>query len=386
MFMIRMVARSLARQIKKRVLIAIVVCLSACVSVAMLSVVYDVGDKINAELSSYGSNIIVQPKSNAVVNDLYASRTKSGYSNSQTLQTLADAESQESTAFLKESDAAKIKMIFWAFNITNFAPKLTIYANLKANSSAESAESANSSSAKSTNSAKSANSVVPIVGTWFNRKLALASGETTVVGVQGMRSWWKMLEGRFPRDFKHEAAVGTNLAKSHNLKVGQRIKLDRSSRQISLKIVGIYDSGDSDNNAIYADSSQAQRLANKPNMVEAIEVKALTTPENDLARKAAKNPAALSQEEWETWYCTAYPSSITYQIEEVIPGAVAKQVRQVSAMQGSVLNKTRAVMVLMTALSLVAAAVAVANLMAAAISERSGELALLKALGAKKST
>ncbi|WP_425663857.1 ABC transporter permease [Gardnerella piotii] len=386
MFMIRMVARSLARQIKKRVLIAIVVCLSACVSVAMLSVVYDVGDKINAELSSYGSNIIVQPKSNAVVNDLYASRTKSDYSNSQALQTsqtLADAESQESTAFLKESDAAKIKMIFWAFNITNFAPKLTIYANLKANSSAESANSANSSSAKSTNSAKSANSVVPIVGTWFNRKLALASGETTVVGVQGMRSWWKMLEGRFPRDFKHEAAVGANLAKSHNLKVGQRIKLTRSGRQISLKIVGIYDSGDIDNNAIYADSSQAQRLSNRPNMVEAIEVKALTTPENDLARKAAKNPAALSQEEWETWYCTAYPSSITYQIEEVIPGAVAKQVRQVSAMQGSVLNKTRAVMVLMTALSLVAAAVAVANLMAAAISERSGELALLKALGAR---
>lgn len=384
MFMIRMVARSLARQIKKRVLIAIVVCLSACVSVAMLSVVYDVGDKINAELSSYGSNIIVQPKSNAVVNDLYASRTKSAYSNSQSSQssqTLADAESQESTAFLKESDAAKIKMIFWAFNITNFAPKLTIYANLRANSFSESTNSANS--AESANSNKSANSVVPIVGTWFNRKLALASGETTVVGVQGMRSWWKMLEGRFPRDFKHEAAVGTNLAKSHNLKVGQLIKLTRSGRQISLKIVGIYDSGDSDNNAIYADSSEAQRLSNKPNMVEAIEVKALTTPENDLARKAAKNPAALSQEEWETWYCTAYPSSITYQIEEVIPGAVAKQVRQVSAMQGSVLNKTRAVMVLMTALSLVAAAVAVANLMAAAISERSGELALLKALGAR---
>lgn len=391
MFMIRMVARSLARQIKKRVLIAIVVCLSACVSVAMLSVVYDVGDKINAELSSYGSNIIVQPKSNAVVNDLYASRTKSAYSNSQSSQssqTLADAESEESTAFLKESDAAKIKMIFWAFNITNFAPKLTIYANLKANlkanSSTESANSASStSSTNSTNSANSANSVVPIVGTWFNRKLALASGETTVVGVQGMRFWWKMIEGRFPRDFKHEVAVGANLAKSHNIKVGQRIKLTRSGRQISLKIVGIYDSGDSDNNAIYADSSEAQSLANKPNMVEAIEVKALTTPENDLARKAAKNPAALSQEEWETWYCTAYPSSITYQIEEVIPGAVAKQVRQVSAMQGSVLNKTRAVMVLMTALSLVAAAVAVANLMAAAISERSGELALLKALGAR---
>ena len=84
----------------------------------------------------------------------------------------------------------------------------------------------------------------------------------------------------------------------------------------------------------------------------------------------------------ETWYCTAYPSSIAYQIEEVIPGAVAKQVRQVAALQGNVLQKTQAVMILMTVLSLLAAAVAVANLMVASIGERSSELALLKAIGA----
>ena len=111
--------------------------------------------------------------------------------------------------------------------------------------------------------------------------------------------------------------------------------------------------------------------------------RALTTPgERTWPVKAAANPAALSQEEWETWYCTAYPSSIAYQIEEVIPGAVAKQVRQVAALQGNVLQKTQAVMILMTVLSLIAAAVAVANLMVASIGERSGELALLKALGA----
>ena len=69
-------------------------------------------------------------------------------------------------------------------------------------------------------------------------------------------------------------------------------------------------------------------------------------------------------------------------LEEVIPGAVAKQVRQVAALQGNVLQKTQAVMILMTVLSLIAAAVAVANLMVASIGERSGELALLKALGA----
>ena len=149
-----------------------------------------------------------------------------------------------------------------------------------------------------------------------------------------------------------------------------------------ITVTGIYESGDSDDDAMYIPSAAAQQLSDLPDSIDKIEVKALTTPDNDLARKAAKNPAALTQDEWETWYCTAYPSSIAYQIEEVIDGAVAKQVRQVAALQGDVLRKTQAVMVLMTVLSLVAAAIAVANLMAASIGERGSELALLKAIGA----
>ena len=214
MFMIRMVARSLVRQLKKRVLIALVVCLSACVSVAMLSVVYDVGDKINAELSSYGSNIVVQPKSNAVVNDLYASREQTNSS----LRSLSAAESQESTAFLKESDAAKIKMIFWAFNITNFAPKIRVHADLESKSSS--------------------NLVIPIIGTWFNRKLSLASGETTVVGVKGLRSWWKIRSGRWAKDNQSEAMVGFKLAERLHVKLGQSLRLLRSGRHVSLRVVG----------------------------------------------------------------------------------------------------------------------------------------------------
>lgn len=125
-----------------------------------------------------------------------------------------------------------------------------------------------------------------------------------------------------------------------------------------------------------------QELSGLTDSVDEVEVKALTTPENDLARKVSRNPAAVTQEEWETWYCTAYASSIAYQIEEVLPDAVAKQIRQISELQGDVLNKTRAVMIVMTGLSLLAAAIAVANLMAASITERSSELALLKAIGA----
>ena len=125
-----------------------------------------------------------------------------------------------------------------------------------------------------------------------------------------------------------------------------------------------------------------QDLTGHAGQVERIEVKALTTPENELSRKAAANPELLSRADWETWYCTAYPSSIAYQIEEVVTGSVAKQVRQVAAVEGNVLEKTQALMILMTGLSLVAAALAVASLTTASLVERTGEFALMKAIGA----
>ena len=340
MFFFRMIFRSFSRQFKRRLLIAVTVCLSATVSVAMLGVVFDVGDKLNAELSTYGSNITVQPKADAVVNDLYNTGGDANSSASGTSES-------DPTTFLKESDAPKIKTIFWAFNITNFAPELNIHADVNCAS-----ESVDSSSCKA--------SGVPIVGTWFAKTLHMDSGESTVAGMNGMRSWWK-LDGSWPKDDSAQGLIGTTLASKLGVTKGDTVTLykttaDGSRNKQRITITGIYDSGDSDNNAMYIPSSTAQVLANLPDSIDKIEVKALTTPDNDLARKASKNPNALTQDEWETWYCTAYPSSIAYQIEEV--------------------------MVLMTVLSLVAAAIAVANLMAASIGERGSELALLKAIGA----
>lgn len=358
-----MIFRSFSRQFKRRLLIAITVCLSATVSVAMLGVVFDVGDKLNAELSTYGSNIVVQPKSDAVVSDLYASDSENGSAQSQS----------DPTAFIKESDVPKIKTTFWAFNITDFAPQLNVHAEVSAAS-------------RSGGDTHSSSVSAPIVGTWFSKTLNLATGESTVAGVKGMRSWWKV-DGSWPQDDKPQAMVGKELAQSLQLHVGDTINLHKMTAsgkhaEQRVKVTAIFDSGDGDSGSVYLPSSITQRLADLPDSIDKIEVKALTTPENDLARKAAKNPAALSQEEWDTWYCTAYPSSIAYQIEEVLPGAVAKQVRQVAALQGDVLQKTQAIMILMTVLSLVAAAVAVANLMASSIDERRAELALLKAVGA----
>lgn len=348
MFILRMIFRSFSRQFRRRLLVAITICLSSAVATAMLGVVFDVGDKLNEELSAYGSNIVIEPKSDAVVADLYET---------------VDGSDTEPTSFLKESDIRKIKTIFWAYNITNFAPKLNLHADITAGTGGDAA-------------------TVPVVGTWFNTTLHLATGETSVVGVQGMRSWWT-INGRWARDDADEAMIGADLADQLHIDApGMTITLSRGNTAATVTVVGIYDSGDEENGAVYVPSATLQELSGLTDSVDEVEVKALTTPENDLARKVSRNPAAVTQEEWETWYCTAYASSIAYQIEEVLPDAVAKQIRQISELQGDVLNKTRAVMIVMTGLSLLAAAIAVANLMAASITERSSELALLKAIGA----
>ena len=146
---------------------------------------------------------------------------------------------------------------------------------------------------------------------------------------------------------------------------------------------GILTSGDDADRGVYIQLAQAQELFEREGVVGSVEVSALTTPDNDLARKAAKNPNSLSVSEKETWYCTAYVSSIAYQIEEVMTDSVARPVRQVAESEGTILEKTQLLMVLVTVLALIASALAIANLVTAGVMERSSEIGLMKAVGAK---
>ena len=348
MFLLRLLYRSFTRQLRRRSLIALTVALCASICVAMLGIVLDVGDKLNAELTTYGSNIVVQPKADAVVSNLY--------------ETDRDA---APTAHLDESAIPKIKTIFWAYNIVDFAA--TLKGSVKVSSSGGEVDD------------------LSVTGTWFNKDLSLPTGETTTAGVTTMRSWWTM-EGSWPADDADQAVVGSDLAGRLGLSEGDTVTLTTPTGSRPLTVTGVYTSGDSDDDTLYAPLAVVQELTGHIGQVDQVEVKALTTPENDLSRKAAQNPAILSSADWETWYCTAYASSIAYQIEEAIPGAVAKQVRQVAAVEGNVLEKTQTLMILMTALSLVAAVLAVASLTTASLVERTGEFALLKAMGASSAS
>jgi putative ABC transport system permease protein len=130
----------------------------------------------------------------------------------------------------------------------------------------------------------------------------------------------------------------------------------------------------------------AQELSGRAGLVSRVEVSALTTPDNELSRKAAQDPNSLSVKEWETWYCTAYVSAICYQIDEVLTDSIAKPIRQVAESEGAILEKTQFLMLLITVLSLVGSALGISNLVTAGVMERSREIGLLKAIGARSAS
>lgn len=344
----RMIKGAFVRQWKKMLMIALTIALGASLATAMLNVMMDVGDKVNQELKTYGANITVVPKTASVVDDLYE---------------VEDGTSVSNGAYLREDELGNIKTIFWAFNIVDFAPFIDTTASL------------------------SDGSDVTVVGTWFNHHLDLPTGETLNTGVQSLRTWWDITEGGWldEQDFasgSQGAMVGETLAKQENIHAGDTITLTTEHGNESFTVAGVFSSGDSADDQVYAPMDAVQTLSDTDGKLTSIEVSALTTPDNELAEKAAKDPGSLTISQYELWYCTAYVSSICYQIQEVITDSVASPVRQVADSEGAILEKTQLLMVLITALSLVGSALGITNLVTASVMERSNEIGLMKAIGA----
>ena len=346
---LRMIKGTFIRQWKKMVMIAVTIALGASIATAMLNVMLDVGDKINEELKAYGANITVMSKSAAVLSDLY--------------ETDGDITSD---AYLEENVIGELLTIFWANNIRDFAPFTDGTAKLNGKN-------------------------VKVVGSWFNHHLAYPKKGTTYIrdtGLVNLRSWWEIKSGAWINEQGEKsdeygfAMAGANVAQERNLKVGDEIVLSGKTNE-KVRIVGVYESGDEEDDLIYTTLDVAQRLTGTENLVKSISVSAITSPDDELAQKAAKNPKALSMDEYDLWYCTAYVSSICYQIQENIPTSSASAIRQIADSEGDILEKTELLMSLITALSLIGAALGISNLVTSSVMERSGELGLLKAIGAK---
>ena len=343
----RMIRGVLFHQKSKMLLIAVTIALGASLATGMLNVVMGVEEKVNKELKNYGANITVKPKDASLLSDIYD---------------VGEGEALNA-AYLREDELGKLKTIFWAFNIVDFTPFLDTQVTLPGGEA------------------------VKLTGTWFNHHLDLPTGESLDAGVVGMRSWWDVTEGRW-LDEKDENAgseimAGAVLAAEMGWRAGDTVHIIGSQGEMDVTVAGIYDAGGDEDEQMYAILDTVQALTDRENKVASIEVSALTTPDNELARRAARNPAALSSRDYETWYCTAYVSAICYQIQEVITGSVASAVRQVAESEGTILDKTKLLMILITALSLIGSALGISNLVTASVMERSQEIGLLKAIGAR---
>ena len=209
----RMIFGTLVRQWKKMLMIAFTIALGASLATAMLSVMLDVGDKVNQELKTYGANITVVPKENSVLNSLY------------------EVEGNESTgAYLREDELGKIKTIFWAFNIVDYAP--FINANVTLDDGTE----------------------ATAVGTWFNHHMELPTGEQLDAGVVSMRSWWSVTDGKWldeQTSSGNTAMIGTALAKKLGVRSGDTVHLTGSASDLTVTVAGIFDAGGDEDDKIF---------------------------------------------------------------------------------------------------------------------------------------
>jgi putative ABC transport system permease protein len=335
---VRLVYESFRRQKRRKLLAGAAITLGVTVATAMIAVATDIGDKINRELRTIGANLLVTPQEDSLDVEIGGVNLKP----------------PSDGAFLDEADLPKIKGTFWHNNITGFAPMLPVNVKLERDGQQQN---------------------VTLLGTYFAKQLSFGKDNFTT-GVRTTHPWWRVL-GAWPDDNSRDVLVGEKLAGRLGEKSGDELSFSGKHFHVS----GILSTGGAEDDLIVAPLAVAQEILGKPGAVRRVYVSALTKPEDALARR---DPKSLSGPMYDRWYCSPYPQSIAYQLQEAIPHSHAEQIRQVAQNEGTVLTRIEGLIFLITLAALLASALAVSAAMATAIFERRAEVGLMKALGASK--
>src|ERR1700689_2444321 len=188
---VRLVYESFRRQKRRKLLAGAAITLGVTVATAMIGVATDIGDKINRELRTIGSNLVVTPQEDSL--DLEIGGVN--------LKPPTDG------AFLDEADLPKIKGIFWHNNITGFAPMLPVNTAIKPNENQRDGKQQN----------------VTLLGTYFAKQLSFGTDKFTT-GVRSTHLWWKV-SGAWPDDSSRDVLVGERLAARFSERAGDEIKV-----------------------------------------------------------------------------------------------------------------------------------------------------------------
>jgi putative ABC transport system permease protein len=177
-----------------------------------------------------------------------------------------------------------------------------------------------------------------------------------------------------------EAVLGRRLAARLAAGVGDRLKVALGSRTADLTVVGVVTSGGEEDDQALVPLAVVQRLAGRPGRFLRAEIFAQTNPES----RNVRDPRHMTPKEYETWYCTAYPSSVAFQLRQALPEADARVVHGVTAATADVLGKLHGVLLALAVVALLGAAVGVTAAMTATVLERRLEAGLMVAIGAAR--
>lgn len=342
----------------QKILSLVTIIVSTLLISCMLNITLGIGNQVAKDLRGYGSNIVVLPKGTTlsveVGDEIYSPL--------------------QSESYLEESKLHLIKEIFWRNNITAFAPFLDIKVIVG-------------------DLAQKTNAQVIFTGTYFDKNVGVQDEPEFSTGIKMLYNAWS-IDGEWVKDDSLDSVlVGSELAKRENINIGDTLILGAvraessldsadSAPQFSVKVSGILSNSGSYDNKIVGSLSLAQKLLGKDNVFAKAEVSAFTIPENTLSYKARRNIDSLNAVEFDTWYCSAFASSIAYQIEEDFKGTSAKAQIKVSDAESSIVRKIQGLMGVTSIICLLVSSVGIGALLSAEFQRRRKEIGLMKVLGA----
>jgi putative ABC transport system permease protein len=357
----RLLRRSIQERLGHAILAVLAVAAGAALAAALLGVAFEIRERMAKELRAFGANILVVPKGEPLEVSVGSLRHVA----------------PRDEAYLAESDLARVKTIFWRHNIVSLVPFLSRTVEVRGER-------------------------VLLVGTWFEKEIQIPRGQRQFsfatggrrevasaegrwrTGLRSLATSWQV-EGAWVEEGTGEALVGRALATRLGLRPGQTVEVRAQGRSARFLVRGILRTGGIEEDQVVVELARVQALFDLPDKVEKVQVSALVTPDNALALRARKVGAArLPPNEYETWYCTPYLDSILFQIEEALPGAKGKAIRQVAEAEEAFLGRVTLAFALISAVGLLAATLAVAATMARAMFERRREVGLMKALGGER--
>jgi putative ABC transport system permease protein len=332
---LRILRKSLLKR-KTRIFIAIIsVIIGASVATALLSVSFDVSEKVGEEFRRYGANLLVVPESDTI--DVGFPGVNFGSITEQ--------------RYINESELWKIRTIYWRNNVLGFTPLL--YQVVKIGEEPNQQD-------------------VVLVGTYFNKKIRIEEPYSPndpdffTTGIESISPWWSV-EGSWIMDPDDSSGsmVGINVAEKLDLNIGDDYSIKYSEiynngqneTAYNLTVTGIIESGGNEDDQVFVNLHIAQHITSRSDKVHTVQVSAL---------------------------CNACPvDTFAEEIEGKLSNIDARSVKQLVNAEMNILGKIENMMFMVTIIALLASALGVMTTMTTSVIERKKEIGLMKSVGAE---